>query len=60
VAKKSFATVFCFQKLTLFPKRNRVIVFSTGKNTLAERKMLSSESMDLSRKAKRREHYEEQ
>ena len=55
-----------FQNLRGFPVKNMCIVFPPGKTSLAERKMLSSESIGLSKKAgalyasKRREYYEQQ
>ena len=40
-----------FQFLRYFPKRNIYITNKSGKNTLAERKMLSSESVGLSKES---------
>ena len=44
-----------FQNLCHFPKRNIYIFISFGKAMFAEKKMLSTESIGLSEKAKRRE-----
>jgi hypothetical protein len=45
----------CFQNLRKLPKRNRVIESVAGKNSLAEKKMLSSESVSFPKESKRRE-----
>jgi len=50
--KQAVATLRNFQKLRLFPKRNRRNFDTAGNNSGAERKMLSSESIGLSKKAK--------
>jgi hypothetical protein len=51
-------THFNFQNLRLFPKRNRRKFFAMGNNSSAERKMLSSERIGLSKKAKGGNRYE--
>jgi len=52
---KCSSRLFLFQNLRKFPVTNMCNVFIPGKTSLAERKMLSLESVCLSKKAKRRE-----
>ena len=57
VTQTSHRHFYSFQFLRSFPKRYRHTFFEYGKARCKERKMLSSESVGLSKKAKCNENY---